>query len=179
MKVIRSWPRDPPEYHPRADDMIPRMLNSDFDYRKLIAYNDDILHVDWDTAVSPEDFSHFAEHARTDPLSCLVHPCVMYPGGMFGSQIRDHSAPERAGYRYVNNGTGCRHITEDDEACALWGFGMVYLPGKWLTAYGDAFPGQKLTDIGFSGWYYRQAGEARICWHVKPVHLNFPEIKEL
>jgi len=191
VRLVRSWPLDPPEHHARVQDQLERVLTRPFDYRPLVALGEDLVHLDWDIAVSPGDLATFAARARASPSRVLVGPYLSYPGSLFGHDPvpRDIPDPVWTAKVYTDSTeTQMRNVTVGDPECHLFGFGMVYLPHAWLAAFDDQHPdiaawgrGQvpppaacKMGDGQFSGWYYRQAGPAALCWEVIPVHLNFP-----
>lgn len=158
-------------------DAIPRVETPPFDYAPLADMGEDLIHLDWDMAVSPEDLDTFAHLAMAAPQDVLVAPYRTYPGSIFGAdpQGRDLESPVWTAKVYSDaREQSMRNVTEDDTHAHLWGFGLVYLPAKWLCGYAARFPGEKMGDGEFSGWYYRQAGPALLAWGVRPVHLNFP-----
>jgi hypothetical protein len=172
--IVRSWPADPPPGHPRVEDGIARVITPGFDYRPLCSLDGDVLHLDWDTACSLEDLQLFAKAAGMYPDRPLVAPMREYPGGLHGTVKRQLTRPVWNIKRYV--GGQLRECGPGDGTCHLFGFGMVYLPGKLLAAHLADLPADvALTDIGFSGWY-SQLGDVStdICWDVAPVHLNYP-----
>lgn len=178
--VVRSWPEPEPPGHPKVVDKLPRFAihNNKFDYRRIVEYKRDVIQLDWDTAVSPEDLHKFASYANEDREHCLVAPCRVYPGGMRGTATRMISKVQWNAYKFNRDNTSRRLVNKDDKDADHWGFGMVYLPYKWIKAYVDE-SSRPLDDISFSSWYYIKAGPARITWDIIPVHLNFPEISEL
>jgi hypothetical protein len=183
MKVIRSWPVVVPAGHARVEDSFERVYTAGFDYFPLgvpAAAGADILHVDWDTAVSPEDLAIFADRAKDEPTRVLVAPMREYPGGLHGTTPRRLSRP--TWNCRVYEGSATRYVTPADEFANLFGFGMVYLPAKLVEAYcaEAAGSGEPFSDIGFSGWHYIAVErEARLCWDVSPVHVNYPAPGEL
>jgi hypothetical protein len=179
MRVIRSWPADPPAGHARIIDGFERVLTPPFDYAPLAGLGADVLHLDWDTAVSPEDLRLFADRAAAAPGRVLVAPVRCYPGSLHGTVPRALPAP--VWNCRVYDGGSLRHVTPQDATCDLFGFGMVYLPAD-LTAAGAAEcarQGVTMSDISFSGWHHRHAGPAGICWDVRPVHVNYPPPAQL
>ena len=163
----------PPAGHARVEDGVMRVLVADFDYRPLLAVDDDVLHLDWDTAVSLEDLLTFAKVARMFPAQPLVAPMLEYPGGLHGTTRRALTRPTWNIRRY--EGANMRDCTLGEQSCHLFGFGMVYLPLKLLAEHVASLePGVPVTDIGFSGWYAANGGECDVCWDVRPVHLNYP-----
>src|SRR5215475_15475527 len=87
---------------------------------------DDVVHLDWDTAVSLEDLHEFADWARVTPGRPLVAPMLEYPGGMHGTVKRALASPTWNVRRYV--GASMRVCMVGERVCQLFGFGMVYLP---------------------------------------------------
>lgn len=178
MRVLRSWPVLVPPEHARVEDQFARVYVADFDYFPLgvpAAAGADILHLDWDTAVSPEDLDRFAARAREAPDRVLVAPMREYPGGLHGTVRR--ALPRPVWNCRVYEGSATRYVTTADKFAHLFGFGMVYLPAKLVEAYcaEAAGAGEPFSDIGFSGWHHVQVErEARLCWDVSPVHVNYP-----
>src|SRR5581483_6549757 len=78
MKLIRSWPDPLPAGRNYVVDDAPRMLNSNYSYAGLVDVGDDLIQLDWDTAVSREDLTAFAALAREHPDRVLVAPVPVY-----------------------------------------------------------------------------------------------------
>lgn len=172
--LVRSWPAHHHPQAPRAHDQIRRLINGNYDYAGLAAYDTAIIHLDWDITASLEDLQHFAAHARQEPGRCLVGPYRLYPGALNHGSPRDHAGNVYAAFRYGPGMAWRRNITEDDSECDQFGFGMVYLPPGATVAYVAANPGMLMDDIGFSTWWTAKDGPSRVCWHVHPVHMNYP-----
>jgi hypothetical protein len=174
IRVVRSWPKEPYAGNPRCDDLFFRVMTDPYDYAPLADLGSNVIHLDWDMAVSVEDLRHFAEHARTNPDRCLVGPYKLYPGGINHGTPRDHKGELWAAFRYAHD-MSCRwNVGTGDPTCDQFGFGMVYLPA-WSTAgFVAECPDVLFDDIGFSSWYTAKVGPADICWHVRPVHINYP-----
>jgi hypothetical protein len=168
--VIRSWPAREPAGHARVIDGVTRVVCDQFDYRPLALLGGDVLHLDWDTAVSHEGLTHFAEHAQAAPAEVLVAPCRVYPGSLHGATPRDLPRPVWNVRTYLAGGQAMRDTLPGEDCADLFGFGMVYLPADLLAR----FPGPVMDDISFAGWHHRQVGSARLCWDAQPVHLNYP-----
>lgn len=173
MRLIRSFPATVPEGRAYVADDAERHLNAGYSYRGLVAYGDDLIHLDWDMAVGREDLEHFAEHARRNPDRPLVGPQRVD----VGDGRRHLTAPLWNMRSY--DGDRLRHVERGDPTCDLFGFGLVYLPGKWLRAFEDQWRPEldagtiRFDDTGFAGWIYRQIGPSPICWDVHPVHLHY------
>ena len=178
MRLIRSWPADPPAGHPRVDDRLERVETPPFDYSPLAALGDDVVHLDWDIACSPEDLAVFAEAARRQPGQVLVGPYRTYPGSVVGADPvpRDLAEPVWTAKVYTTGTeTAMRWVQPTDYSCHLFGFGLVYLPAGLLTGFVAANPGAVMSDMAFSGWHNRNIAYAtRLCWQVRPVHTNHP-----
>lgn len=175
MKLVRSFPfpeEIPPGRNYVVDDA-ERLINRDHDYRGLIDLADDVIQLDWDTAVSREDVETFAKRARAAPDRVLVAPVLVYP------------SPKRTGLvspvwnvrRYQPGGMAMRYCTPGDDSAHLFGFGMVYLPADLLAGFARvlgsaAFP--RFGDMEFAGWHHRHVRpEAAIVWEVRPVHVHY------
>lgn len=153
-----------------------RVLVENFDYRPLLAVGDDVVHVDWDTAVSLEDLRAFSSRARSSPSRPLVAPMREYPGGLHGTTVRALTRPTWNVKRYEQHGAALRGCAEGESTCHLFGFGMVYLPFDLIAEHIACLePGEPFTDIGFSGWWSRNGDRsADVAWDIRPVHLNYP-----
>lgn len=174
IRIVRSWPKEPFAGNPRCDDLIKRVYTDPYDYAPLANLGTSVIHLDWDMAVSIEDLRHFAEHARMNPDECLVGPYRLYPGGMNRGQPRDHIGELWAAFRYADDMSCRRNIGYGDSVCDQFGFGMVYLPAWAISGFVADNPDTLFDDIGFSSWYTAKAGPSEICWHVSPVHMNYP-----
>lgn len=172
--LVRSWPLNPPPGHARVEDGVIRVLIDNFDYRPLVEVDDDVVHLDWDTAVSLEDVREFAGLARAHPSHPLVVPMREYPGGMHGAETRKLTRPTWNVKRY--DGQMTRYAEPGEATCHLFGFGMVYLPKSLVVEHAAALdPGVPFTDVGFSGWWSRNGERSAYCvWSIHPIHLNYP-----
>lgn len=167
MRLIRSFPADIPPGRSYVIDDAQRFVNADYDYRGLAAVGDDLIHLDWDTAVSRGDLTTFAALAHKAPDSVLVAPVRMEPGSRAGL-----AEPVWNCRRYLPGEIGMRYVTSADQACDLFGFGMLYLPHALLAEFEQAWAGH-FGDIEFAGWHHRTYGEAALTWDIHPVHLHY------
>jgi len=156
-----------PEGRSYVVDDAPRLRVTDYDYRGLLELDDDVIQLDWDTAVSRTDLTLFAALARQQPHRVLVAPVPV-----------ERDRTERVVWnlrRYTDAGEqAMREVTEQDETCHLFGFGMVYLPRSLIRSYVDALGGRPFTDTGFAGWVHRNdEPETCIAWQVRPIHLHY------
>lgn len=174
MRLVRSFPAEVPQGRNYIVDDAERHLNRDYQYRGLVAFDDDLIHLDWDMAVSREDLEAFARAARA-LRSTLV---LVAPQRVDVGDGRRHLREPVWNMRRYEGGR-LRHVTETDEWCDLYGFGMVYLPGKLLREFEDTFREQlddgsvRFDDTGFAGWASKEYGQALIAWSVRPVHLHY------
>jgi hypothetical protein len=173
MKIIRSWPATIPPNRCYVVDTLERFILDDYSYRGLGDYADDILLLEWDTAVSSEDLDRFLAGIREDPARVLVAPYRLYQGTM--RQHIVYPQPMWSMRRYADETEQTmRYVTEDDATCHLWGLGMTYLPRAVISDFLADHPGH-LNDTALSGWHYRNVEkETRIAWDVRPVHLHYP-----
>lgn len=173
MRLIRSFPATIPAGRSYVVDDAERHVNTNYSYRGLVAYGDDLVHLDWDMAVSREDLERFARLAARTPDRVLVAPQRVD----VGDGRRGLTKP--VWNMRVNVGGRLRHVTETDRTCDLYGFGMVYLPGKLLRGFEDDYRQAldagtvRYDDTGFAGWATREQGPATIDWTVRPVHLHY------
>lgn len=170
--IVRAWPGKQLhqlEGRARVDhDGFPRVEVCDYDYRELAGVGDDVLLLDWDTAVHREDLHAFAAHARQDPDRPLVGPCRIYHDGPNGLAEPVWNA------KRFNPGMITMRWVQRGETAHLFGFGMTYLPAPLIHQFIAANPGRILDDTSFSGWYHAATrAETRIDWSVSPVHLHY------
>ena len=172
MKLIRSFPREIPTGNPggcnHVIDDAERMVNWNYDYSGLLAYQDDIVQIDWDTAVSREDLVIFAERAKLTPESVLVAPMPIYPDNRPGL-----TKPHWNCCRRINPVTPdlLREVDRNDSECDLFGFGMIYLPLKMIQGF--ALTTRFFSDRGFAEWHNNQHGSAKLIWDIHPIHLHY------
>jgi hypothetical protein len=167
VKLIRSWPLNPPEDRNYVIDDAERLYNDNYDYRGLVDVDDDIIHIDWDTAVSREHLALFAEACRLEPDRTRVAPVPVYPDSRRGLPTMIWNLK-----RYEGN--GMRYLRTGEPTCNLFGFGMVYLPHTLLRGYAEALPGEVLGDISFAGWHHRNVEpEVPVAWDVRPIHVHY------
>jgi hypothetical protein len=173
VRLIRSFPATVPAGRSYVVDDAERHLNEGYSYRGLVAYGDDVLHLDWDMAVSREDLELFAVHARRHPDRVLVGPQRVDVGD--GRRF----LREPVWNMRVYDGPRLRNVRSGEPSCDLFGFGMVYLPGKLLAGFEDQWRPEldegsvRFDDTGFSGWVWREQGPSAIDWSVHPVHLHY------
>lgn len=172
MKLVRSWPVNVPTGRSYVVDDAPRMLNENYSYAGLVDVDDDVIQLDWDTAVSREDLQHFAQWARMAPAEVHVAPVKVYPDSRRGLtrtiwNLRTYE------------GEGLRETREWEPTCDLFGFGMVYLPGHMIREFSATFADElaagtvRWDDTGFAGWHHRTHGPANVAWNVRPIHLHY------
>lgn len=167
MRLIRSWPLHPPQGRNHVIDDAERLVNDNYDYSGLTQWDEDIIHIDWDTAVGREDLQAFAVACEREPSRVRVAPVKVYPDSRKGLTEVIWNLK-----RY--DGDSMRYLRDGEPFCHLFGFGMVYLPQVHLRAFVADFPGQTLNDIAFSGWHHRQVeAETPVEWGVRPVHLHY------
>jgi hypothetical protein len=169
MLVVRAWPDHPPAGRARVEDGWPRVAVDNYDYRGLAALGENVISLDWDTAVSPEDLRAFAARAAADPERPLVGPCRLYQDGTVNLP-----QPMWNVKRFNPGFVTLRYVEEGEPSCHLFGFGMVYLPHVLITKFIAANPGRIMDDTSFSGWHHHNIEpETAIDWTVRPVHLHF------
>lgn len=174
LRLLRSWPRTPPEGRPHVVDGIERFEVDGYDYSRLANIAADIVLIEWDLAVDPDDLAGFVDRARTQPDRVRVAPYRLYH--QYPDEVwNDHRPAAVWAHRRVET-RGVRWTVDSDDTCHFFGFGLAYLPRRLLAGYSLAMP---LGDDSFSKWHYRNAPhpEVAIDWACRPVHLNHPPIQ--
>jgi len=164
MLVVRAWPTDPPAGRPHVVDGWQRVPVDHYDYRPLCRLAGDVVSMDWDTAISAEDLGAFCDMAGAYRSDVLVAPMRIY-----------RAQPAPWNLAVVDELHGAQRV-ETGGAAHLFGFGMVYLPGRllarWDAAHEDGAP---MTDQAFASWHHEKVSEqVRVAWHIRPVHLHYP-----
>jgi hypothetical protein len=174
VRLIRSWPDPLPEGRSYVVDDCPRLVTAGRDYRGLVDVGDDVIHLDWDTAVHRDDLTRFAELARQHPERVLVAPQRFEPGHRAGITEATWNCQV-----FTEGGGATRWINTGEPICHLFGFGMVYLPRALVVEFDQVFRPEldagrvTFDDTAFSGWYHRTRGGAEVVWTVRPVHVHY------
>jgi hypothetical protein len=178
MKLVRSWPKKPPDNHPRIYDNCERVYIETVDYRPLLQLNDDVLHLDWDVSAGQDAVKAFARKCKAEPELVRVAPTMSYPT----RQRRWHSAPGTP-HRYMiwaigDDGKTKIELPEGSPECNISSFGMIYLPQWTIAGFCAALEfngyGDKFIDVNFCYWYYRETGRAiPVDWDTHTIHINF------
>lgn len=173
MKLLRSWPRHPPPGRAHVIDGLERVIIDGYDYRRLVNHGDVVL-VEWDLAVDPEQLATFITRAAASPGAVRVAPYRLYY--QYADDPWNPHQPVWAHRRIENDRV--RWVVDSDTSCHFFGFGLTYLPGELVAQYCAADAGP-LGDDSFSKWHHRHVTpEVPIDWDIRPVHLNHPPIKE-
>jgi len=178
VKLLRSWPRDPPEGRPHVIDGIERFIVDGYDYRRLAAVKDDVVLIEWDLAVDPEQVAGFIARVRQTPERVRVAPYRLY------YQYADDTVwgeteprPVWAHRRYTSP-ERLRWVVDGDDTCHLFGFGLTYIPAPLIAAFCADIQGP-LGDSSFSRWHFLHAEDPEVVidWECRPVHLNHPQLE--
>lgn len=182
MKIVRTYPTLNPETlrgRNRIEDEYSRHYMNDYDNQGLITLKDNLVVLEWDMAVDPEELELFCAMAEENPDEIIVAPY----------KIPVDTAPNTAetvdqGFVYVhrivtNDATlSFRWVRPGDWQCDLFGFGMIYLPHELMKEF-VADPSSsphdlRMTDTNFSIWFYRKYRQkVNIAWQVRPIHLHY------
>ena len=180
MKLLRSWPSQVPEGRAYVVDDCPRMVMSQLDYRPPFTrdVDDDLLLIEWDIAIGPEELTTFAKAARRRPEEMLVAPYKIYPSlkydlpaPIWAHRHWDGTAdpPGSCFPRYE----GWTPVETGDETCNLFGFGISYFPRDLVHDFLRT-PANQLSDVSFGMWHYAHVSQTvAICWDAPGLHLNF------
>lgn len=172
MRLVRTFPATIPQGRAYVVDDAERVVNENYSYRGLAGLGDDVVHLDWDQAVGRLDLIKFVERCKADPDRARVVPVLVDTAARPG-------LPYPVWNCRVLVGNRLRYITVGDATADLFGFGMVYLPGKALAEFEDRYRQAlddgsiRFDDSGFSGWYTSQYGPAAVDWDVPCVHLHY------
>lgn len=177
---LRSFPVNPPPGRAYVQDDMERLLQDNYDYTPLGDIDEDVVIVEWDVAVAPEQVERFTENALSRPERVLVAPHYLYTVA---------EAPVIA-HRRVNLLTGAeRWLTSGELDCDYFAFGLIYLPRDLVRQFldtpapdrgrspflptGNPYDDCRFIDQTFSVWHRHRLGRtAAIDWSVWPAHLH-------
>lgn len=176
MKLLRSWPATIPDDRIRGHvvDAIPKLVIDNHHYGPLGDVQDDVLLLEWDVAVGQDDLRRFAHEARKHPDRVLVAPYRIY-ADTYGLpvDIWCHRHWDGTGMGTINP-EGAKPVHTGDPYCQLFALGMAYLPWWIVRAFLLGRFAAHFNDTNFSMWHYEHIQQdVRICWPVRPVHLNY------
>lgn len=165
MKLLRSWPARVPEGRNYVVDGVERLIIDRYTYEKLFDVDDDIVMLEWDIAIDPEDLDQFTTAARENPGDVVVAP------------YRLRRPPPRKTewvHRYATN----EHVQFGDPFCHWFGLGLTYLPRGIIRHFRAEFEREGwpegFNDCTLSMWHWRVLRkEVPIMWDVRPVHLHY------
>lgn len=178
MRVVRTYPylnRETLEGRSRVEDELPRCFIHSYDNTPLLDFEDDVVILEWDIAVSREDLRLFCEIASDSPDHVMVAPYKLYPP----TDARLPDVGVWAHRKVINPATlQMSWITHADLTCDIFSTGMAYLPQKVMQGFAADrefnIVDKRMTDANLSIWHYRNVKEpVPICWAVNPVHLHY------
>lgn len=176
MKLVRSWPLEPPADHPQIIDNCERVYIPTVDYRPLVELEDDVIQLDWDVAVGRNELRAFAQKCLAEPDLVRVAPTMVYPTRMH----RHHKDMEFKDTWLVFKQLpiGRASLEPGEPYCDYFGFGLVYLPWwtiKGFTEYQEQQGnGNPFLDSLFDVWYRKVSGKrVPVEWDTHAVHINY------
>lgn len=167
MRLIRSWPATIPEDRSYVVDGIERLVMDGYDYRCLADIDDDIILIEWDIAVGKEELETFIERCKAEPDRVRAAPYRLYIG---------HNERPIWVHRIRDAGTHRFATAPEDTHCAMFGFGLTYLPKALIDAFMATLkPKSQFTDSTFSHWHMRHAKvkQVPIDWDIHLTHLHY------
>jgi hypothetical protein len=165
VRWVRTFPLDIPPGRSYVVDDLPRMLMSGYNYVPAFKRLDgDTVIAEWDIAFTAEDRDRFTAACEAEPGRVHVAPYRLYP---VSTGLPEPVWAHRAAGRLP------AWISEDDEACDLFSFGLVYLPAEIVCRYLATMP-ETTGDAIFSQWHREQIGvRVPVHWDVRPIHLHY------
>lgn len=167
MRLLRSWPTKVPTGRSFVVDPMPKLILDNYDYGPLADVDDDVVLLEWDIAIDREGLAQFVRTAKEYPERVIVAPYQLYVSTV-------HSHPLRRP-RWCHRRADGQHIDTGERTCAMFGFGMIYLPQQVVSRYfAERNPAWGFNDAGFSSWHHRNVAEqVPVLWDVRPVHLHY------
>lgn len=124
----------------------------------------DTVIAEWDIAFDFVDMAWFTARCLEDPERVRVAPYRLFP------ESTNLPAPVWA-HRRVGRNPGW--ITDGEQECDLFSFGLVYLPHTVVSKYLATSPETTSDDL-FSRWHHRAGlGPVPVAWDVHAVHLHY------
>jgi hypothetical protein len=169
VRTVRSWPKEIPPGRRYVDDDLDRLVMADYDYATALAgIQGGLVLLEWDIRVDQPSLERFAAAAEERPDRVMVAPYLLHrPSTGLDAPVWAHRRADGA------------WIDEGESACALFGFGMIYLPAglvdRYLTEglFGYGLPYPQYFDSAFSRWHHENVRpQVPVCWDIRPVHLN-------
>ena len=178
MKLIRSWPQDPPKNnHPYVHDNCERVYIPTIDYTPLLEVNDDVIQLDWDVAVGRDEIRRFAKKCLSEPDLVRIAPVMRYESRIWRGETYGSRPWNEAYMAKVQMPVGRRQAVPGDLYCCEFGFSLTYLPRWTLEEFTNfaAETGCQFRDREFADWYYVRTGRKGVPmeWDIYPVHLNY------
>jgi hypothetical protein len=165
VRWVRTWPADIPAGRSYVVDDLKRIVMDSYNYVPVLEQLDgDTVIIEWDLAVSFEDKGRFTALCEADPHGVHVAPYRLYPRS---TGLREPVWAHRMPHRLPP------WITEADQECIWFSFGLVYLPHMIVTRYLATGP-EVTGDALFSQWHHAQGlSPVPVHWNVRPVHLHY------
>ena len=130
-------------------DDLPKFVMGGYDYRPLFEQvDDDALIVEWDIAAGAEHFDAMTDLIRANPGEVVAAPYRIY-------LLPRDPGPHWVMRRFDDAGQ-TQWVTEADESCHLFGFGMTYVPRDVWRAFNAANKRGWVNDNSFSRWNQEQ-----------------------
>ena len=168
MQIVRTWPHKVPPHRGHVQDDLPRFVMGGYDYRPLFEQtDDDLLIIEWDIAAGAEHFAAMLDLIHSTPDRVIAAPYRIY-------MLKRDPGPHWVMRRYDDEGA-TRWVTDGEDSCHLFGFGLTYIPRETWRAYVAANKRGWVNDNSFSRWHHEHvAAEVPIPWDIQPVHLHYP-----
>jgi hypothetical protein len=143
VRWVRTWPADIPAGRSYVVDDLKRIVMDSYNYVPVLEQ------LDGDTVIIEWDLAvSFEDKGR---FTALREP------------VWAHRMPHRLP----------PWITEADQECIWFSFGLVYLPHMIVTRYLATGP-EVTGDALFSQWHHAQGlSPVPVHWNVRPVHLHY------
>jgi hypothetical protein len=181
MRLVRSWPLNPPEGHPQIIDDCERVYIETVDYTPLGDLGENFIHLDWDVAVNRDALRAFADKCEKEPNRIRVAPTMNWVTRQYRANQNASSADQWLVWKLTLEGK--RNLEPGEPFCDMFAFGMVYFPiaifQKYLAA--DTSAGNSHPDINFCEWRYntyyggirKNPPGVPVEWDTHAVHLNY------
>jgi hypothetical protein len=174
MKIVRSWPRNPPPWHPLIEDDCERVYIPGIDYSPLLDLDDDLIHLDWDVAVGRNELKRFADKCKAEPEIVRTAPYTTYKSRQYLNHPWRGGKDQFTVWHYSLGGQKVE-LLQGELNCNLTGFGLIYLPKLAFAGYmADKPDGEPAMDTPFCLWYLENTGrDIPVEWWVNAVHVNY------
>jgi len=177
MRLIRTWPQDMTglDAKNRIIDDCERVYIPSIDRKPMVTLDDNVIHLDWDVAVSRDDLREFARRCAADPERVRVVPTLAHQTQRTRTGQPQTTPTHWMVWRQDYHGGPRIELKPGESPAHIFSFGLVYLPKWTIQGFIRDMPDTNLDDTQFANWHNRQTAYqgCPVDWDIPTVHLNY------